>query len=548
MSDTTAGEDLRQDAAEAFRRAQLYHRELEDIYDYFMPFRRPTVDRGSDSGGQSEGSGRTDLLFDGTAPSAAMTFAGSVHADWFPLNAPIWQLEAGPLVPPGDGAKMITEALQRIGMITSSIAQTPALYSQTQEMFVDLFAGTGAMFIDANAGSNSELVRGRAVPIMEIALEEGPWGDIEKIWWKRKYMAGMIPRMWPEGKISDALAKVIKDTPRTMIEVIQYTYYDAKEQRWCLKVWCEKDTDNHVIHTQHFARNPWIIPRYFKVPGEVFGRGLAHLGLPFVKTVNKAREYALTAAAFAVLGIFTRRNDAAFNPDTVRFEPGAMWTVGSNGGPMGPTISRLPIPQDFDISTVIVQDERAQIKQVLMDDELPDLDDRVRSPTEISGRMARHAKRYGGVNARIASEAISPFCQRIIDVGQKAGWLSANLLGGQKLPTNLTIDSLLVKMKIVAPAMASQNGERFDGAVKYLQVIGMLLGPQAPLLAARVKQLVPDMGRWCGLAEQYLPSEEEITAGLERMQQAASAQAQAEAAPPPEQPDPAAQYTNGGSF
>lgn len=538
MSDDV--DDLRREADDAFANARAYHTELNDIYDYYMPFRRPTVER-SDAGQGSQGSKRGDLLFDGTAPSAAMTFTGSVHADWFPLNGPIWKLEAGALVSDADEKKRLNEALGYIGGVASDVALNARNHAQTQESFADLFAGTCAMY--TKAGGADDLVRVRAVPTFEIALSEGHDGDIDAVYWKRKYKLRDIPDAWRNTKISGRMAERIKRNGRDLEEVVQAVRWNAKSKRWDLKVWAASDPTDHLIVTgESFQRNPWIVGRYFKVPGEVFGRGLAHLGLPFVKTLNKAREYALTAAAFAVLGIFTRRNEAAYNPDTIRFEPGALWVVGSNGGPMGPSIQRLPIPQDFDISTVIIDDERKQVKEVLMDDEMPDLNDTVRSPTEISGRMRRHAKRYGGVNARIAAEIMVPYCQRIIDIGQDAGWLKDALTGK---PTNVTINNLLVKMKVVAPAMAMQNTDRVDAAVNYLQMITMLLGPQAPLLAARIKELVPDIGRWMGLEEKYLPTGDEIEKLIETIQKMAMAQQEAAAAPKQAPVDPRQQFMNG---
>ena len=536
---TPDSEDLRQECDEAFQKSIPYHRELDEIHDYYMPFRRPIMER-SDRGKGSEGSSRGDLLFDGTAPSAAMTFTGSVHADWFPLAGPIWKLKTGPLITDPDLKKRYDEELGRIGNVTSDVALSPQNHAQTQESFADLFAGTCALF--NTKGDANSLVETQAVPVHELALVEGARGRLTYKFWKRKFRYRDIEHEWEGAKISDEMARKIKEKPRDMTDVVQAVVYDPRDKVWAMHVWAACDPKSHlIIPRKVFSRDPMIVGRYFKVPGEAFGRGLAHLGLPFVKTLNKAREYALTAAAYAVLGIFTRRNEAAFNPDTVRFEPGAMWTVGSNGGSMGPSIQRLPIPQDFDISTVVIEDERRQVKEVLMEDDMVDVDDTVRSPTEITARLRRHAKKYGGVNARIASEIIAPYCQSIIDIGQDAGWIKAST--GE--PLNITINNLIVKMQIVAPAMAVQAADRVDSAAQYLQMVTMLLGPQAPLLASRVKELIPDMGRWMGVEEKYLPSGDEIEKLIETLTKAAmAAQAAAgEAKAPPA--DPRQQYMNG---
>lgn len=537
-------EELRQDCSDAFQRALHYHGELGEIYRYYMPFRRQILER-SDTGTGTEGSPRTDVLFDATGVSAAATFAGSMQADWMPLNAPAFQLEAGPLFPDGDDKKAFTESLQAASRIANGVLSTGKIHATVHEMCFDMFAGTAAMFMPK--GDEHEPVRGRAVPIMEIALDESPWGDVWHVWWKRRWRAKDIPIVWPRGKISARLARTIKERPREMVEIVQYTGFDHNARDWVLRVWADANCDERdaIIWEERFRVSPWITPRFYKVPGECFGRGLAHLGLPFVKTANKARELALHAAAFAVMGIWTRRNDMTFNPDTAKFQPGAMWQVAYNGGPLGKTIERLPVPQDFDVSSIVMQDERLQIRQVLMDDELPDENDPVKSATEIAGRMKRHSRRYGGVNARIGLEMIVPIAQRTIDVLEQMGYLRAPV-AGKGAQTALRIDQLVTQARIVSPAMASQHADQFSSAVNLIQAISMLLGPQAAMLSLKVEELIPEMARWTGLEERWIRKKVEIDQLKAMLAQAAQAQVQAQQQPPP--PPTAQDYVNGGGL
>jgi hypothetical protein len=542
------GAELRAETDDAFQRARRYHGELREIYEYFLPFRAPTVQQSATGGSQSDGDQRTDLLFDATGVASATAFAGTMQADWMPLNQPFFSLEAGPVVPEGDGKKLLNEAYQQVTDIAHGVLSSGKTHSTVHEMCFDLFAGTGAMYIAA--GDDRELIRGRAVPITEIALDEGPYGDVWHIWWRRKWKARDIPVMWPQAKISTRLGKIIKEKPRDLLTITQYTSYNDNERRWTLKVFAEGDETDAVLWTEHFRVNPWITPRFYKVPGEVFGRGLAHIGLPFVKTANKARELALTAAAFAVMGIFTRRNDGSFNPDTATFAPLSFWQVGSNGGPLGPTLQRLPIPQDFDVSSIIIQDERAQIKSVLMDDDLPDQNDPVRSATEIAGRLRRHSRRYGGVNARLSLEAIVPLVQRVVDILESKNRLPV-IVNGAVQKTAITIDQFLTQVRITSPAMASQHADRVEKNVNYLQMISMLLGPQAVQVAARIEDLVPELARWSGVEERHIRSKLEIKEMMQQMQQAAQQQQAAASAPRPAAPppaDPAAQYASQGAL
>lgn len=530
--------DIKAHANEAFEAAKRYHRELDDIYKYYMPFRLSTSEQMPERGGPSEGQSRTGDLFDGTGLSAAFNFAGTMQADWMPPFEDFFKLEPGPLFPEGDERKQLAEELEKITRLVHGVLTRARVTAH--EMMIDLFAGTGAMY--QASGDDDELVRSRAVPPSELALEEGPWGDIWHIWWRRKYKLRDLEALWPKGNFSKTVADAIKNdkgaAKRGTTLITQYTCYDPREKQWKLRVWSDLDNDDTFIWQEDFRTSRWVVPRFFKVPGETFGRGLAHLGLPFVKTANKTRELALRAAAFAILGIWMRRNDGVFNPDTAVFKPLAMWTVASTGGPLGPTIQRLPVPQDFDVSSIVMQDEREQIRRVLLDDELPSEQDPVRSATEIAGRLRRYARNRGGTGSRIALELVTPIVRNAVDILEKQG----------KLDTNLKIDQLLTQVTVTAPAAAAQRADKVDRAVSWIQMIVMLFGPQAALLAAKVEELLPQLGRWLGVDERHIRSKAEAEQLRELLQQLVAAQANAQAQPKLPPPDPAQQIVNGGAI
>ena len=539
-------EDKRSDAEAAWQNCQPYFNELRDIHRYFTPFRQSTSQQQPERGGASPGQKRTDYLFDGTGPSAAFSFVSNMKADWLPAFEDFFKLENGPLYQAAAEAQNAQEeAAKRSVQLQLVTRVVHGLTSQirataTDEMFADLFAGTGCLVV--NKGSKTrDIFRGFSVPITEVALENDAFGGVGRRIWKRKYKARLIPEMWPNAKIPNGLAKAIRDDRNCDVLVTQYHYWDHTDERWRLCVWTDKDNDEE-LHCEDEATSAFITPRMFVVPGEAMGRGIAHLGLPFVKTANKARELALRAAAFALLGLWTRRDDRVFNPDMAPMVPGAMWKVGSNGGSMGPTINRLDVPKDFDISTIIINDERDQIRRVLLDDELPELTDRVRSPTEIAGRMRRYDRNRGGATTRLAFELIAPFVQRSVDILGQHGLV----------PGNLKVDDIITRAMVTAPAAAAQKSGKVERAISYLQMMQGLMGPQFTMLAAKVEELWPDIGRDLGLEEKYIrrvSEAEHLKLLIQQVQQetlkAAKGMPEAPAAePPPAAPE--AQYVNGG--
>lgn len=536
-------EDKQRDARTAFDNARRYQAELAEIWKYFSPFRQPTSDRAPQVVNKTEGARRTNELLDGTGPSAQFAFVSHMKAEWMPAFEPFFKLENGPVYKVAEkDEEKINQRAEQLQAITDVIhALTSKIRAtSTDEMFHDYFAGTGCMVL--TKGPKGDPIRGFAVPSGEIALETGAFGTPDRRFWRRRWPVRQIPELFPRAKISDRLNQRLKSNRNSLVEVTQYSYWDHIEERWKFCVWTDVDTQNELwVTSTRSAR--WITPRMFVAPGENMGRGLAHIGLPFVKTVNKARELALRAAAFSLLGLWTRRHDGVFNPDTAAMIPGAMWKVGSNGsGGYGPTIQRLDVAKDFNISSIVINDEREQIRRVLLDDELPEISDRVRSPTEIAGRMRRYDRNRGGATTRFAFEGVHPFVEACVDI-----------LGEHNLlPENLTVDQIATYASVTAPAAAAQRTDRVERIVSYMQILVGLVGPEAMKIVTVIEDILPQLGRDLGVDEKYLRKRTEAKLLQQVIDEAVrNALEQAKAAkdmPPPaaEEMPPEQQYMNGG--
>lgn len=520
---------------DAWQRRIPYETQLKDIYRYMMPYREPAGHLSQSTlGNRTEGDSRTDLVFDGTAVNAVYRFTGRMQTNFSTIFEPFIDLQAGPLMPDGDEKNNLTAELQKVSHIVNGVIGAGQYHLQSQGMYADLYAGTGAMFMPE--GDDTDICRFRNVPIAEIALDEGPFGDIWGVDWRRSMRAAHLKTSWPKGEFSKTMLDRMTNAPRDPVIVHQNTLYDPGEQKWCFKVWCEHDGDDALVWEEDFRSNPWLTPRFFVVPGEVYGRGPAHLGLPYAKTLNKVRELALLAAAFSVMGLWTRRNDGVFNPDMAVFEPLAMWQVASNGGSLGPSLQRLDVPHNFDVSSFVIQDERAQMQEALLDKRLPPMEGAVRSPTEIIERMKDINEDLAGVFPRLSLEIARPMAQRVIDLLQKRKLLN----------TNIKIDQLLTQVRVVSPIAAGQQAAKAKAAVDWAQTISLLFGQEAALMMINAEQLGPDIGRWLGVGERHIRTEADRKKLMKMVAEIIAKQNQAAA--PADQPAPGAKYVNGGAM
>lgn len=484
--------------------AQQYRRRwdvlLKDLYDYVIPYR-------NDFASATPGAALTDKIFDGTAMESAFRFAGRMQSDLVPPGQNFFKLHLGPAAPTNVAdKKKYDEELEQATATISAAINASSFHLAAHEMFLDLFAGTGAMLI--LEGDDREPIRFVAPPAREVTLEAGPYGGVWSIHWVKAFPAEQLPVMWPKGKFSEALRQKIKDTPEAMIGICQSTVWQPEKKIWELCVFEHAVTegktpaqrtgsDDVEIFCEEYATCPWLTPRFMIVPGEPYGRGPGMIALPFVKTLNKAVELDLKAAALALYGIWASRDDD-FNTETARFEPGAIWNVASTGGPLGPSLVKLDVPGKYDLSRMIVDEQRMQIRRAMFDDTLPPDTGAVRSATEIMERMKRLSEDLGGVFGRLTLEIIRPLVERVMEILAKK----------KILPAAITIDQLRVAIKVVSPIADTQSAAAARKIVDYAQMISMLQGPQAVPRYVRDEAFV-DLGRGIGVAEKHITSEAE---------------------------------------
>jgi hypothetical protein len=317
-------------------------------------------------------------------------------------------------------------------------------------------------------------------------------------YWEKEFFAIDLKGMWPKGEFSEETQKKIQDNPRGKVTVIQAAEFEHASQRWHFFV-VEKGKDKLISQTRDMFTSPWLTPRFWKVPGEAMGRGPGLAALPTIKTVNKVTELTLKAVAFAVLGLWTYRNDRVFNPKTARMSPGAMWAVSSNGGPMGPALQRQEMPGRYDVSNIVLQDLREQVKQVTFDDALPPDSGAVRSATEILERMKRLMSDLAGAYPRLLLEIIVPLWQRIIDVLHRRNIIKVRL----------PLDQLVLKVQITSPIARAQAATDVSSLVEWIQVMISLFGIEGTALVAKVEEIGAEMGQMMGIKQSLIRSPKE---------------------------------------
>jgi hypothetical protein len=485
---------------------QLY----QDAYEFALPQRQLY---GVWEGG-STGSKKMQRVFDSTAINSTQRFANRLQSVVFPPQRKWAKLEAGSDIPfeRKQQAQAILEVYQdkMFTMLNQSNFDIAM-----GEFLLDLAVGTACMMVQP--GDDVQPLNFIPVPLFLVSYEEGANGQVDNVYRRMRMKGESIQRQWPDAEIPDDMARRIEQKPTDDIELLEATIYDHKRGDYCYHV-IDKTSKSELVYRRR-KMSPWVISRYMKVAGEIYGRGPLMTALPDIKTLNKTIELLLKNASLAVAGVYTAADDGVLNPNTVKIVPGAIIPVARNGGSQGPALLPLPRSGDFNVSQLVINDLRSNVKRILLDESLPPDNMSARSATEIVERMKELAQNLGSAFGRLINETMIPVTAKILEVMDERGLID--------MP--LRVNGLEVKVTPVAPLAMAQNMEEVSAIMQYMQ-ISQSLGTDGQL-AIKTDMLVDYLADKLGVPASVRNTAAERAVLMEEMrnqqQQQAIAQAMA---------------------
>ena len=436
----------------AQRKKDEFQQLYQDAYEFALPQRQLY---GVWEGG-STGSKKMQRVFDSTAINSTQRFANRLQSVVFPPQRKWCRLEPGSDIP--DDRRAQAQAI-----LDAYMDKMFAVLKQSNfdiamgEFLLDLSVGTACMMVQP--GDDVSPINFIPVPLFLVTYEEGANGQVDNVYRRMRMKGESITRQWADAKIPDEMKRRIEHKPTDDVELLEATIYDHGRGDYCYHV-IDKVSKQEIVYRRRDS-SPWVISRYMKVAGEIYGRGPLVTALPDIKTLNKTIELLLKNASLAVAGVYTAADDGVLNPNTVKIVPGAIIPVARNGGPQGPSLTPLPRAGDFNITQLVINDLRANIKRILLDESLPPDNMSARSATEIVERMKELAQNLGSAFGRLFNETMIPVVTKILEVMDERGLID--------LP--LRVNGLEVKVTPVAPLAMAQNMEEVNSIMQYAQIV-----------------------------------------------------------------------------
>lgn len=465
----------------------------QEAYDYAIPMRRP-------SGGVNGRPRQPDRLFDMTAPMSAMYFAGNLQRDLFPAGQPTFELETGPVAAAAlssSDRKTFDRELSKTSALIHPFFLAGDWDTAIHEMCVDLAVGTGCIL--PVKGDPQSPVMFSCIPFDQLALTVDAYGRGNFVSWRQELEAEQIIEAWPNGRFPDSFREKARTKPSDKFTVYQDWWADRRRDGgWHFTA----RLDNHAQLLEHerYRTQPIAVPRYYRVPGEAYGRGVILTALPSIKTLNKAQELALKSAAISMLGIWGFRAGATFNPNTARLGPGEFWAMQATGGVLGPDVTRLDTPgANFNVAQMLIGDLQTQVKNALYDTRLPDYEGTPRSASEMAARMQQRANIHIGAFGRLVNEIMPVIVPRVSEILFEFG-----MLRELRQP-----DDLLIATRVRSPMQAALNADRIAALANYHDLVMLFAGPERKDLYIRQDETMAQIADGLQIDKSLIPDDDE---------------------------------------
>jgi hypothetical protein len=500
----------------ALNRRRHWEGAWRDCSDHVLPHRESAL------GDATPGTARGEHLFDGTAPDAVDQLAASMVAQLTPPWSRWFELSAGADLSEDERARM-APTLEHAAEVLRAQFAASNFAVEVHQSYLDLVTlGTACLAFEEAPPGEASAFRFAAVPMAEVALDEGPGGRLDTVFRRVRLSLPALRARYPDAVLPPDLEQRALREPDLEVAVLECVVPDGHGYAYTALLAGAGDgaalldgpaaATPEVLARGRFGVSPYLCFRWLKAPGEVYGRSPVMKALPDIKTANKVVELVLKNASIAVTGIWQADDDGVLNPATVRLVPGTIIpkAVGSSG------LTPLRAAGDFDVSQLVLDDLRRRIRHALLADRLGQPESPGMTATEVVHRAAEMSRVLGATYGRLQSELLAPLVRRGLAILRRRGEIPPIRLDGRLV--DLTHASPLAQQQRLTDAQTTlswinavlglgEAGARVidvEGAARWLaQTLGVpdaALRPVSPSPSGPASSGPPPPPDWTALA------------------------------------------------
>jgi hypothetical protein len=225
------------------------------------------------------------------------------------------------------------------------------------------------------------------------------------------------------GQVSDIVSKRIDTDPDSMVEMLHYigprpgAMAGGKMSKNLPFESLHIETQSqHLVLESGFEEFPCVVPRWSLIPDTPYAVGPMFNVLPDVRELNELKRIDKAASEIAVMGMWIAEDDGVLNPRTIKV--GARKVIVANSVD---SMKPLQTGANWQLADTRIAQLQAQIRKILMADQLQPQGGPQMTATEIHARVALMRQQLGPLFGRMQAEYLQGLVNRTFMLGYRAG-------------------------------------------------------------------------------------------------------------------------------
>lgn len=447
----------------------------QEVADYILPNRNDITVQ------TTNGLKRNLQILDNTAIQSNELLAGALHGLLTSPNSLWFELTTG--LPEIDQLDEVRQWLQKHTQLMHNVMNNANFQTEVHQYYLDLTAlSTAGMTIEED---DESIVRFGTRHIRELFVAENNKGRIDEVYRSFRWNVRQIVAEFGEEVLAKSkdLQEAWDKQNDLKFEIIHAVYprdiagKNFRDPRRFISqyVLCSSDGEKE-LYDSHYREFPYVVARWTKAAGEVYGRGPGMTALPDAKTLNKMTETILIGAQKAVDPPMQVPDDGFILPLMTR--PGGLNYYRSGSTDRIEPIYRQGTNIDFGFEAL--KERRQRIRESFYIDQLQLNQGPQMTATEVNQRTEERMRLLGPMLGRQQVEFLRPLIDRVYEIMDRRGMIDAapQVLVEKKLDLDVTYSSMIAKaqrsnegqniartMQAVSPFVSADPAvlDNFDG-------------------------------------------------------------------------------------
>tara|TARA_R100001443_G_scaffold3740_2_gene11583 strand:- start:2142 stop:3677 length:1536 start_codon:yes stop_codon:yes gene_type:complete len=465
---------------------QKHESEISEAYSYTYPDRDIWV--------KDDHTGDRNKIYDNTALESVANLTSTVLSLLIPQNQQWAYIDVRSEVK-GKIAPDIRRMLDTANKTVFNTLKNSNFYVAAGESITDcIISGTGAICVmNPMQGNGMDFM---SIPTSQLYFLANYKDDIDVVFREHELSAQSVFERY--GDQTPELLELAKKDPEKKLPVLEAVFREVGDTDFCYHVYVGKDMQ--LVSKDYMPVNPFIIFRFSKVIGQIWGMGPCRSALAHIRTVNEMQKMLLQSVSWQTMGAWMVNSDTTVNFSNMKLQPGEIITVDQ---PLQP----VPFPGSFNVSQVAIQDAQSTIRRHLYNDAmLPPGESKYMTATEIQARQAEFYRRTAPFGLRLEQEFLRPLINTLVTKLQLRGLVPEFVLDNNAF--ELVVNSAVKK----GIAMTEINRD--------MQLLSMVsqLGPEA-MQAVDTAKLARKILTDGDMSPDVIRSEQEIQQKNEQMRE-----------------------------